>query len=86
MARTRSTAGRARAGASGAAGAIAGAGGAGLAWVRAPQQARSQETLDRILDAAERLVSEKGFEDTTVADVVARAGSSVGAFYTRFRD
>ena len=86
LARTRSTAGRARAGASGAAGAVAGAGGAGLAWVRAPQQARSQETLDRILDAAERLVSEKGFEDTTVADVVARAGSSVGAFYTRFRD
>lgn len=61
-------------------------GGAGLAWVRAPQQARSQETLDRILDAAETLVAEKGFEDTTVADVVARANSSVGAFYTRFRD
>ncbi len=59
---------------------------AGLAWVRAPRQARSQETLDRILDAAERLVAEKGFEDTTVADVVARAGSSVGAFYARFRD
>jgi len=58
----------------------------GLAWVRAPQQVRSQETLDRILDAAEGLVAEKGFEDTTVADVVARAGSSVGAFYTRFRD
>jgi len=62
------------------------AGKTGLAWVRAPQQARSQETLDRILDAAEGLVAEKGFEDTTVADVVARAGSSVGAFYTRFRD
>ncbi len=59
---------------------------AGLEWVRAPQQARSQETLDRILDAAERLVAEKGFEDTTVADVVALAGSSVGAFYSRFRD
>lgn len=59
---------------------------AGLAWVRIPRQARSQETLDRILDAAERLVAEKGFEDTTIADVVARAGSSVGAFYARFRD
>lgn len=61
-------------------------GGRALAWVRTPQQARSQETLDRILDAAERLVAEKGFEDTTVADVVARAGSSIGAFYTRFPD
>ena len=54
--------------------------------VRPPQQARSRETLDRILDAAEGLVSEKGFEDTTVAEVVQRAESSVGAFYTRFPD
>ena len=35
-----------------------------LRWVRPPQQARSQQTLDRILDAAEALVSEKGFDDT----------------------
>jgi AcrR family transcriptional regulator len=59
---------------------------ADLQWVRAPQQARSQETLGRILDAAERLVAEKGFEDTSVADIVSQAGSSVGAFYARFRD
>ena len=57
-----------------------------LRWIRPPQQARSQVTLDRILDAAEALVTEKGFEDTPVAEVVARAGSSVGAFYSRFRD
>ena len=57
-----------------------------LHWVRPPQQARSQETLDRILDAAEGLVAEKGFEDARVAEIVERAGSSVGAFYTRFQD
>jgi AcrR family transcriptional regulator len=57
-----------------------------LRWIRPPQQARSQETLDRILDAAEALVAEKGFEDTPVSEVVRRAGSSVGAFYARFRD
>ena len=57
-----------------------------LQWVRPPQQARSQETLDRILEAAGTLVSEKGFEDATVGDIVRRAGSSVGAFYARFRD
>ncbi len=57
-----------------------------LRWIRPPQQARSQETLERILDAAEALVSEKGFGDTSVAEVARRAGSSVGAFYTRFRD
>jgi len=57
-----------------------------LQWVREPRQARSQETLDRILDAAEALVAEKGFEDATVAELVRLAGSSVGSFYTRFRD
>ena len=57
-----------------------------LRWVRPPQQARSQQTLDRLLDAAEALAAEKGFDDTTVAEVARRAGSSVGAFYTRFKD
>jgi AcrR family transcriptional regulator len=57
-----------------------------LRWVRPPQQARSQQTLDRILDAAEALIAEKGFEDAPVAEIVRRADSSVGAFYARFRD
>jgi AcrR family transcriptional regulator len=57
-----------------------------LRWVRPPRQVRSRRTLDRILDAAEALVAEKGFEDTTVGEVVRRAGSSVGAFYARFPD
>lgn len=57
-----------------------------LRWIRPPQQARSRETLDRILDAAEWLIAEKSFEDTSVAEIVRRAGSSVGAFYTRFQD
>jgi AcrR family transcriptional regulator len=57
-----------------------------LHWIRPPRQARSQETLDRILDAAEALVAEKGFEDSPVAEIVQRAGSSVGAFYARFHD
>lgn len=57
-----------------------------LRWVRPPRQARSQDTLDRILDAAEALVAEKGFADATVAEVARRAGSSVGSFYTRFHD
>lgn len=57
-----------------------------LRWVRPPRQQRSQDTLDRLLDAAEALVAEKGFGDATVAEVARRAGSSVGSFYTRFRD
>lgn len=57
-----------------------------LEWVRPPLQARSQESLDRILDAAEEVVAEKGFEQATVAEIVRRAKSSVGAFYARFRE
>lgn len=57
-----------------------------LRWVRPPRQARSQETLERLLDAAEQLVAEKGFADATIAELVRRAESSVGAFYARFRD
>jgi AcrR family transcriptional regulator len=57
-----------------------------LHWIRPPRQARSQETLDRILDAAETLVADKGFEDSPVSEIVQRADSSVGAFYARFHD
>ncbi len=57
-----------------------------LRWVRPPRQARSQATLDRILDAAAALTEEKSFDESPVAEIVKRAGSSVGAFYTRFED
>jgi len=57
-----------------------------LRWITPPQQARSQETLDRILAAAETLIAEKGFEDTPISEIVRKAGSSVGAFYSRFDD
>jgi AcrR family transcriptional regulator len=57
-----------------------------LRWIHPPQQVRSQATLVRILLAAEELVAEKGYEDTSVAEIVNRAGSSVGAFYARFED
>jgi len=59
---------------------------ADLRWIHPPQQVRSQATLTRILLAAEELVAEKGFEDSSVSEIVARAGSSVGAFYSRFED
>lgn len=57
-----------------------------LTWVRPPLQARSQLTLSRILDAAESILAEKSWEDTSVAEIARRAGSSVGAFYSRFPD
>lgn len=53
-------------------------------WVRPPRQTRSQESLERILDAAEEVVAAKGFDQATVAEIVRRARSSVGVFYARF--
>src|SRR6476661_5331228 len=53
---------------------------------RPPQQTRSQETLDRILDAAERVLDEKTFSEATLAEIMERAGVTVGAFYRRFPD
>lgn len=49
-----------------------------------PQQARSQATLERLLDAAEGLLRQKKFADITVDEIVTAAHSSVGAFYKRF--
>ena len=53
---------------------------------RPPKQRRSQESLERILDATETLIRERGFDDMTIADVVQRSGSSVGSLYGRFQD
>jgi AcrR family transcriptional regulator len=51
---------------------------------RRPRQARSRATLDRFLAAAAELLAERCFEEATVAELVRRARSSVGAFYARF--
>lgn len=53
---------------------------------RPPKQRRSQESLERILDAAEDLIRQRGFEQMTIGDVVRRSGSSVGSLYARFED
>lgn len=52
--------------------------------IHAPKQRRSHETLGRFLRAAEELLEEKSFVDVSVSDIAKRAGSSVGAFYSRF--
>jgi AcrR family transcriptional regulator len=51
-----------------------------------PRQHRSQETLHRILDAAEQVLAHKSFNEATLAEIVERAGVTVGAFYRRFPD
>lgn len=57
-----------------------------LQWVRPAQQNRSQQTLTRLLDAAEEIIAEHGIDAMTVAAVAKRAGNSVGSVYHHFRD
>ena len=55
-------------------------------FVREPRQARSRATLDRILSATQELLETKTFDAISVSEIVARARSSIGAFYARFPD
>jgi AcrR family transcriptional regulator len=52
--------------------------------VRPPQQQRSRETFDRILQATKDLMRDKEFDAITIAEIALRAKSSIGAFYARF--
>ena len=49
-----------------------------------PQRAASEETRRKILAAALDLFRERGFEATTIRDVAARAGLSLGSAYYYF--
>lgn len=49
------------------------------------RQLKAVETRKKILKAAKVLIAEKGFEDTSIGDVVQRAGVSTGSFYTYFK-
>jgi AcrR family transcriptional regulator len=42
-------------------------------------------TQARVFDAALELINERGFEQTTVADICEKAGISNGAFYHHFK-
>ena len=53
---------------------------------RQPQQARSQERVKQILDVAEQLFLEIGYESTTTRAIAARSKVSVGSLYQFFPD
>ena len=50
----------------------------------ATAEQRRLRTRERLLDAAERVVAEKGVEDATIEEFVAAAGVSRGTFYNYF--
>ena len=51
-----------------------------------PKQERSLQTLNRLLDAAERILEEEGLDAATVPVIAKRAGVSVGVVYRRFKN
>ena len=46
-----------------------------------PRQPRSREALDRFIESGEQLLEDHAFEAASVAEIAARAASSVGSFY-----
>ena len=53
---------------------------------RVPKQERGIVTRDRIVAAAERCFSEKGYHNTNSKEIAAAAGVAVGTFYGYFKD
>ena len=50
-----------------------------------PQQRRSRRTRDALLASALTLFAERGFEQTSIADIAAQADAAAGTFYQHFR-
>lgn len=55
-------------------------------WRRQSRQSRSERTQTALLDAAGALIVERGIDGTSIADIAARAGCSVGTVYHHFKD
>jgi AcrR family transcriptional regulator len=51
-----------------------------------PQQARSRESLQKLLTAATEVLSKHGVDGTTIPRIARHAGLSPGAVYRRFHD
>lgn len=55
--------------------------------VRPPLQSRSEQNLAKMVAACRALAEERGnLDDIVLSDVVAAAKTSIGAFYSRFKD
>jgi AcrR family transcriptional regulator len=52
----------------------------------APATARGHRTRQKLVEAAERVFGEKGFERAGIADITREAGVALGTFYVYFTD
>jgi AcrR family transcriptional regulator len=54
------------------------------AGAKVPRTARGERTLRKILDAARDEFGQRGFSDSSIVSITARAGVALGTFYTYF--
>lgn len=54
--------------------------------INRPKTARGEKTLQSIIEAAETVFNEKGYNGSTIKDISAEAGVSVGTIYIYFVD
>ncbi|MGN6150064.1 MAG: TetR/AcrR family transcriptional regulator [Rhizomicrobium sp.] len=55
-------------------------------WSLPATQERSRATRARLLEAAEAVFADKGYDGAKISDIAREAGCSVGAVYFRFKD
>lgn len=54
--------------------------------IRVPRQKRSIEKKNRIIDAAYKIFSEKGYNNTNTIEIAKEAGIATGSVYAYFKD
>ena len=54
--------------------------------INQPKTARGEKTLQSIIDAAEKIFHEKGYNGSTIKDIATEANVSVGTIYIYFTD
>ena len=64
----------------------AGAAGAGPTGPSAPVTARGARTRQKLVDAAERIFGDVGYEAASISDITREAGVALGTFYVYFAD
>ena len=50
-----------------------------------PKQARSKKTMENILDTAQQMLIDRTFDKSSIQEIVKKANSSVGSFYSLFK-
>lgn len=54
--------------------------------IRLPRQARSRETMDRILETLEEMLNSRSFDKITISELAKQSGTGASSIYGRFKD